>query len=104
MSREEAENLLRVDRADLAAVLEFVHGYGLKVVAESAEARTVHVEGSVLRVGQAFGVEIQWRVDAEGRKYLSYEGELMVPDELAGIVEAVLGLDQRPVARHGAGA
>ena len=56
-----------------------------------------------MRVGQAFGVAIQWRVDLESRKYLSYQGPLTVPANLAGIVEAVLGLDQRPVARHGVG-
>jgi kumamolisin len=103
ISREEAEKLLRVDPADLAAVLTFVQGYGLTVIAENAEARTVHVEGSVMRVGQAFGVEIEWRVDGEGQRYLSYSGKLTVPAELAGIVEAVLGLDQRPVARRRAG-
>jgi len=104
MSREEAEKLLRVDPADLAAVEKFMHGYGLTIVSENAAARTVHVSGSVMRVGQAFGVEIAWRVDAEGQKYLSYQGALMLPADLAGIVEAVLGLDQRPVARRGVGA
>jgi kumamolisin len=99
MSREEAESFMRVDPADLAAVHAFVEGYGLTVTAENAAARTVHVEGSVMLVGQAFGVEIEWRVDAEERKYLSYQGELTVPEDLAGIVTAVLGLDQRPVAR-----
>jgi kumamolisin len=99
MSRDEAETFLRVDAADLAAVQAFARGYGLTVIAENAGARTVQVEGSVMRVGTAFGVEIGWRVDAQGQKYLSYQGELTVPADLAGIVVAVLGLDQRPVAR-----
>ena len=99
MSRDEAEAFLRVDPADLAAVQAFAQGYGLRVIAENAEARTVQVEGSVTQVGQAFGVEIKLRVDAQGQKYLSYRGELTVPGDLAGIVMAVLGLDQRPVAR-----
>ena len=104
MKREDAEKLLRVDPADLAAVHAFLGGYGLTVTTENADARTVHIEGSVMRMGQAFGVEIQWRIDPPGRKYLSYQGGLTVPAELAGIVEAVLGLDQRPVARsRGAG-
>jgi kumamolisin len=103
MSRQEAENLLRVDPADLAAVLTFVQNYGLSVVTENAEARTVQVEGSAIQVGQAFGVEIEWRIDPEGQRYLSYQGPLSVPANLAGIVEAVLGLDQRPAARRGVG-
>src|SRR5947208_2592018 len=97
ISRQQAEDLLRVDPDDLAAVLKFVQDYGLNVVAENAEARTVQVEGSAMRVGHAFGVDIEWRVDPEGQRYLSYQGELSVPASLAGVVEAVLGLDQRPV-------
>jgi kumamolisin len=100
MSRAEAQNLLRVDPADLAAVETFVKDYGLTIVAENADARTVHVEGSVVQVGQAFGVTLEWRIDPQGRKYLSYLGALTVPAELAGIVEAVLGLDLRPIARR----
>lgn len=103
MSREEAENFLRVDPADLAAVLAFVKRYKLTVVAQNAEARTVQVEGSVIRVGEALGVRIEWRIDPQGKRYLSYQGPLTVPENLAGIVEAVLGLDQRPLARRGAG-
>jgi kumamolisin len=100
MSRAEAQNLLRVDPADLTAVETFLKGYGLTIIAESAEARTVHAEGSAVQVGQAFGVTIEWRIDPKARKYLSYQGALTVPAELAGIVEAVLGLDLRPVARR----
>jgi kumamolisin len=102
MSRAEAEQLLQVDAADLAAVRSFVEGYGLKIKAESAEARTMRVEGSVMRVGQAFGVDIEWRIDPDGQKYLSYQGPLTVPAAVAGIIEAVLGLDQRRVATRGA--
>jgi kumamolisin len=100
MSREQAEQLMRVDPADLAEVQSFVESYGLKIIAENAEARTVQIEGSAQSVGQAFGVTIQWRIDPHGRKYLSYQGPLTVPAALAGIIAAVLGLDQRPIARR----
>jgi kumamolisin len=100
LSRE----LLSADPGDLAAVRAFVRDNGLKILAENAEARTVRVEGTVVQVGKAFGVDIEWRIDEQGRKYLSYRGALTVPTELNGIVAAVLGLDQRPVARRGAAA
>jgi kumamolisin len=104
VSREQAENLLRVDPADLAAVLSFTRANGLQVIAQNAGARTVQIEGTTTQIGQAFGVTIEWRVDPKGQKYLSYQGALTLPAELTGIVEAVLGLDQRPIARHSAGA
>ena len=103
MSREEAGDLLRVDPADLSAVLSFLQNYALHIVAQNAEARTVKAEGTTAQVGEAFGVKIRWRIDEKGQKYLSYQGALSVPADLAGIVEAVLGLDLRPVARYGAG-
>jgi len=103
MSREEASQFLRADPADLAAVRAFVHDYGLKIVSENAEARTLRVEGSLAQVGKAFGVDIQLRIDEHGKEYLSYEGPLSMPAIVNGMVEAVLGLDQRPIARRGAG-
>jgi hypothetical protein len=96
--------LLGADPADLAEVRAFARDNGLKILAENAEARTVRVDGTVAQVGKAFGVDIHWRIDEQGRKYLSYRGALTVPAQLNGIVEAVLGLDQRPVARRGAAA
>ena len=107
MSREQAENLLRVDPTDLAVVLRFARTEGLQVIAQNAEARTVQIEGTTTQIGAAFGVTIQWRTDPsapKGQKYLSYQGALTLPAELSGVVEAVLGLDQRPIARHAAGA
>ena len=104
MSREEAAKLLSADPADLVEVRAFARDNGLKILAENAEARTMRVDGTLTQVGKAFGVDIQWRIDEQGRKYLSYRGALTVPAQLNGIVEAVLGLDQRPVARRGAAA
>jgi kumamolisin len=103
LSREEATQLMRADPADLAAVRAFVHEYGLKIVAENAEARTLRVEGSLSQVGKAFGVDLHLRTDEHGNEYLSYQGSLTIPAPLQGMMEAVLGLDQRPIARRGAG-
>lgn len=100
MSRAEAENLLRVEPSDLAAVRAFAQKAGLTVLAENAEARTIQLEGSLAQTGRAFGVDLAWRIDPAGQKYLSYQGHLTVPQELSEIVEAVLGLDQRPIARR----
>jgi kumamolisin len=103
MSREEAAQFLRASPADLAAVRAFVQEYGLKIVSEDAEARIVRIEGSLAQIGKAFGVEIQLRTDEKGREYLSYQGSLTMPASLQGVIEAVLGLDQRPIARRAAG-
>lgn len=102
MSRHEAAKLISANPDDLAAVRQFAQDYDLNISAEDAEARTVRVEGTLAQVGKAFGVDIQDRVDPQGRKYLSYQGALTLPAALNEIVVAVLGLDQRPVARRAA--
>jgi len=102
MSRAETEKFLRAEPADLAAVRAFAQRYELSVIAENADARTVQVKGSTLQAGKAFGADIGWRLEPDGQRYLSYRGALTVPVELAGIVKAVLGLDQRPVAKRDA--
>ena len=103
MTREQAEALMRVAPNDLAAVQSFAQSSGLKVIAENPEARTIQVEGNVAQVGQAFGVKIEQRIDPDGLKYLSYQGPIVLPETVSGVITAVLGLDQRPIAKRGAG-
>jgi hypothetical protein len=50
-------------------------------------------------VGQAFGVTLAWFELAERQRYVSYEGDITLPAELAPHVLAVLGLDQRPTTK-----
>ena len=55
--------------------------------------------GTIAQMDAAFGVDVKWRIDEQGRKYLSYAGQISLPEALKGVVQAVLGLDQRPAAR-----
>jgi kumamolisin len=100
LSREEAAQAIAADPNDMAAVHSFIQQYGLTIVEENAQLRTVRVEGTVQQMEKAFGVQLRVAKDAKGQQYLSYEGSIMVPKPLAGIIAAVLGLDQRPVAKH----
>ena len=99
-SREAAATAVAADPKDLADVRSFVQQYGLKIVDESSEARRIQVQGSVLQMNNAFGVQLKWANDDTGHRYLTYTGALTVPQTLSGVVTAVLGLDGRPVARH----
>jgi subtilase family serine protease len=100
LPREQVEQALSAAPEDLAAVRNFASAHNLKVTKENPPARTLHVEGTVEQLDKAFGVDICWCHHDDGLQYLGYEGQIMLPPELQGIVEAVLGLDQRPVARH----
>lgn len=84
--------------ADLAAVKAFAHTHGLSVVQEHAARRTIVLSGTVAQFNQAFGVELK-RYQYPGGTYRGREGAIQIPEELDAIVEAVLGLDNRPQAR-----
>jgi kumamolisin len=74
--------------------------YGLEVVSSSAGARTIEFEGTVARIDRAFEVNLGVYETAKQGKYRGREGDVRIPAELSGLVVAVLGLDERRVARR----
>ena len=83
---------------DLATVQAFAHQAGLTVVQADAARRTVVLSGSVNQFNRAFAVELRTFKHAAG-SYRGHAGAIQLPDTLAGVVESVLGLDNRPQAR-----
>jgi kumamolisin len=98
LTREEFAKQFGAAPADIAAVKRFATGHGLAVVEESAARRTVILSGTVAQFNGAFGVDLQ-QFEHEGGSYRGRTGALYLPDELNGVVDAVLGLDNRPQAR-----
>src|ERR1700722_13901068 len=97
-SREEFDKQYGAATGDIAAVKEFASKHGLAVVQEHAGRRTVVLSGTVAQFNTAFGVDLQ-RYEHGGGSYRGRVGSIQLPDELSGRVEAVLGLDNRPVAK-----
>ncbi len=82
---------------DLAAVHAFATQYGLAVTQQDAARRTIVLSGTVAQFNDAFDVDLQ-RFAHEGGSYRGRTGPVHVPTALQGVVEAVLGLDNRPAA------
>jgi kumamolisin len=99
ISREQSAELLGADPLDLQKAAAFATSYGLTVTESSAAKRALKVSGTVAQMEAAFGVKLL-SCKVGGQTYLCYEGALTIPASLDGIVEGVLGLDQRPVARR----
>ena len=87
-----------VDPAALRLLSAFANEYGLKMEKEKPEHRIVKLTGPATALEKAFGVTLTERV-LDGETYRVREGSIHLPDELAGVVEAVLGLDNRPQAQ-----
>jgi kumamolisin len=98
LSRAEFARRHGASRADLDAVREFAEAHGLAIVEEHSGRRTLVLAGTVAQFNDAFGVDLQ-HYSHPGGTYRGRSGPVHIPAELDGIVEAVLGLDNRPQAR-----
>jgi kumamolisin len=83
---------------DIGKVQAFAHDHRLTVVEVSPARRMVRLSGSVADLSAAFGVYLAHYEHPEG-KYRSRTGPIYVPENLDGIVTAVLGFTDRPVAK-----
>jgi kumamolisin len=104
MSREEYAANYGAAQKDFDTVVAFATASGLAVdsARSSLLRRRVELRGPVSAFNAAFGVELtDYQSNAAGRskhEFHAIVGPVKVPTELLGSVEAVLGLDNRPIA------
>src|SRR5579862_3148252 len=98
LSREEFAARHGARPEDLAAIRKFAADNALTVAAESPARRTATLRGTVAQFTKAFRAQLHHQTIA-GRTFRCRTGALEIPTELEPIVEAVLGLDNRPQAR-----
>ena len=85
------------DPAAIKLVRAFAREFHLKVEPDptSAARRTVQLTGAAADMQKAFGVVLEQKT-VNGAEYRVREGAIHLPASLTGVVEAVLGLDNRP--------
>ena len=98
LTREQFDQKYGAAAADMDAVRKFASANNLTVVQEDAGRRTMVLSGSVTQFNAAFSVDLQ-KYQYSGGSYRGRVGAVSVPESLSGIVEAVMGLDNRPAAR-----
>jgi kumamolisin len=98
LTHEEYDQQFGADSTDIQAVKQFANEHGLAVVDEHAGRRHIVLSGTVAQFNDAFGVELE-QFEHPGGSYRGRIGAIHLPDELNGVVTAVLGLDNRPQAR-----
>jgi kumamolisin len=103
LSRDELAERYGADPADVQRVTAALAAQGIEVLSVDAASRRLRVAGTVEALQGAFGTSLEWaesEAPSGGRvAHWHRTGELSLPDELAGTVTAVLGLDSRPQAR-----
>jgi kumamolisin len=96
-TRDEVEAELGASEDVMGRISQFASEWGLEVVDARPEERTVALAGSVAAMSKVFGVKLDLYEHPEG-KFRGRSGPITVPAEIADIVQAVLGLDDRPQA------
>lgn len=103
LSLEEFEERFGSSREDLEKVQAFAADHGLEVVDASAVRSVVELAGTLEAFARAFGVRFQ-AFHSPLRPYRTHDGPVLIPPELKGIVEHVIGLDDRPLLNPAAAA
>ncbi|HEY3999653.1 MAG TPA: S53 family peptidase [Candidatus Xenobia bacterium] len=86
--------------AQMQDVKQFAKQFGLSVASLDPKTRTVKLEGNASSFNKAFGVQLNQYKDAAGQTFRAYEGKLKMPGALAGQVEGVFGLSNKPIAKQ----
>ncbi|MHB2017059.1 MAG: S53 family peptidase [Candidatus Xenobia bacterium] len=84
------------DGGSPAAVEAFAKANGLAVT--SSDSRLMKLSGTAQQYQKAFDTKLAEYKDNGGKLFRAYEGSLRVPPSVAGSVEGVLGLYNRPIA------
>jgi len=98
-TRSEFEKALGSTREELKKVRDFARGNSLKVLETSSAKRSVALSGTIGQFCSAFNVSLSRYVHPEMGAYRGRTGPVYLSPELAPMVSAVLGLDDRPQAR-----
>ncbi|MGF6661412.1 kumamolisin [Paraburkholderia atlantica] len=99
LSREALEKDYGAAPDDIAKVRAFAAAHGLTVAREDPAARSVLLSGTIAQFQSAFEVKLERYQHHTAGQFRGRTGTISVPDDLRGVVEAVLGLDDRPQAR-----
>jgi kumamolisin len=101
-ANEATDALIGADPADVQAVVDTMQGLGLAVLLADEASRRVRLRGPAGTVARVFGTTLAEVDTAVGSATITHRyrtGGLSVPATLAGVIVAVLGLDDRPQAR-----
>ncbi len=100
VSRDEFDEKYSASSEDFDALRLFAQQHGLTVneAASSLSRRTLVLQGPAQNMEKAFGVELH-SYQRTGQRFHGFTGSVSLPEEHAPRVDAVLGLDARPVAK-----
>ena len=94
LSHDEFHAQYGADPAELEQIEAFAQEHNLRVLSSSIPQRTVVVEGTIEAMEKAFEINLK-HFEHDSEEFRSYEGELTLPEDIADIVEGIVGLDNK---------
>jgi kumamolisin len=98
LTREEFASVHGADPDVISKVEAFARDHGLTLMSSDAARRVVILGGTASSMETAFDVKLQ-HFERDGQIFRGRVGNVRVPADLAELIEAVVGLDERPQAR-----
>jgi kumamolisin len=98
MTRQEYLDEYGATDAAIEQIRQFAQRHSLQVVEASRERRRVWLKGTAAQLQAAFGVTLNEYEDG-GSRFHALSGPVSMPEPELNVVETVLGLDTRPIAR-----
>jgi len=83
---------------DFAKIADFANETGLAIVKQDPARRLVKLSGPIDKIEAAFRTKLQYYNDGQ-QGFRARSGSLSAPADVVDRVEAVLGLDTRPIAK-----
>ncbi|HTW30532.1 MAG TPA: S53 family peptidase [Candidatus Sulfotelmatobacter sp.] len=99
LTRDQLRDTYGATQADVDHVVKTLGTFGLALVNSSLTTRSVRMRGTVSSMEAAFQVHLFNYTHPNGN-YRGRVGVVHIPSDLAGIVQAVFGLDNRRIARR----
>lgn len=96
---KELPGRFRANDGDIRAVRWFAAANRLRVLRVHAGRRVIVLRGRARQMAKAFGTAL-FLYEYRDHVFRSHEASLTVPNELAGVISGVFGLDNRPVSRR----
>jgi kumamolisin len=97
LSREEVAEQYGASESDMDLLEQYAKEHGLTTESRSAE-RSMVLRGTLGNLLAAFPADVQL-YNHPGGDYRGRQGEILIPEQLSGIVKGVIGFDTRPRRR-----
>jgi kumamolisin len=99
LSREDFAKTYATDDATIEKIEQFAREHGLAVSRIDSSQHVVYLTGNARDVSLAFQTYLECYEHPDGTTYRGRIGAIHVPEDLAGLIVSVNGLDDRPVAK-----